>query len=63
MRPAGDCPSSPAPAPGPPTPYPVTELAPGQAVPFGDVPMSAIAADRGNPGAIDYLLPGNRRLP
>ena len=51
------------PGAGPATPYPVTELAPGQAVPFGDVPMSAIAADRGNPGAIDYLLPGNRRLP
>ena len=44
-------------------PYPVVELAAGETVPFGDVPMVVAAAPRTEPGAADYLLPGGRRLP
>lgn len=44
-------------------PYPVLELEPGEAVPFGDVAMRAAATGRADPGATDYLLPGDRRLP
>jgi 8-oxo-dGTP pyrophosphatase MutT (NUDIX family) len=44
------------------TPYPVIEVEPGEPIPLGDVPMRAVAADRRDPGALGYLLPGNRRL-
>ena len=44
-------------------PYPVQELHPGDRVPFGDVAITAMRADRPESGAIDYRLPGNRRLP
>jgi hypothetical protein len=44
-------------------PYPVRELRSGEALPFGDVPLVAAASMRTDPGAVDYLLPGGRRLP
>ncbi len=44
------------------TPYPPIEVKPGEPVPFGDVPMRAVAAERADPAALAYLLPGNRRL-
>ncbi|MBI3745027.1 MAG: hypothetical protein HY264_00590, partial [Chloroflexi bacterium] len=44
-------------------PYPVLELAPGAAAPFGDVALTAAAAPGPEAGAIDYLLPEERRLP
>ena len=44
-------------------PYPITELAPGDDVPFGDLRMIAEPSERHEPGAIDYRLPGDRRLP
>ena len=45
------------------TPYPLVAVAPGDPVPFGDVPLRADAADAYGPGALAYRLPDGRRLP
>lgn len=44
-------------------PYPVEELLPGQAIPFGDMLMVGAAPERAEPGALAYFLPDARRLP
>ena len=44
-------------------PYQIRELAPGEAVPFGDVRLLASRSDRDDPSPLDYRLPGDRRLP
>jgi 8-oxo-dGTP pyrophosphatase MutT (NUDIX family) len=44
-------------------PYPVRELLPGEAIPFGDMPMVGAAPERVEPGALAYRLPDMRRLP
>ena len=45
------------------TPYPRIMLQPGDAVPFGDVPLVADAPDGLAAGSLAYRLPDRRRLP
>ncbi len=49
--------------PGGSTPYPRITLQPGEAVPFGDVPLVADAPDDIEAGSLAYRLPDGRRLP
>ena len=45
------------------TPYPRIFLAPGDAIPFGDVRVEADAPDGRAAGSLAYRLPDERRLP